>query len=94
MDFGLDQQPYIQIDDIEFKTKQKIHIENMAICKSADPTTKIRITSGDFYIAHPRITRGFIRVAASEANCDKRIIEGYISILELIKQNKELTKHE
>ena len=93
MDFGLEPRQYIQIPDIEFKTKQKVHLKDIVLCKSADPTTKIKLISGDFYIAHPRTTRGFIRIARTEADCDNRSVAGYVSIVELLKTNKELMKN-
>ena len=59
---------------------------------SKNYATKKRLATGFYYIAHPRITRGFIRIATSEANCDKRIVEGYVYLPDIIKLNKELLK--
>ena len=92
MNFGLEPTTYEEMPDVEPHTKQMIRLENNMICKSADPATKKRLATGFYYIAHPRITRGFIRIATSEANCDKRIVEGYVYLPDIIKLNKELLK--
>ena len=90
MNFKLHNEPCIQVPDVEFTTKQPVKVENTPLCKSADPITKEKLITGTYYIAHPRITRGFVRVCASPADCDARRVAGYVTIANLIKLNKEL----
>lgn len=90
MNFKLHNEPYIQVPDVTFTTKQPVRVDNTPLCKSADPTTKEKLISGTYYIAHPRITRGFIRVCATLQDCDEKRPAGYVPIANLIKLNKEL----
>lgn len=90
MDFGLHKKQYVTIPDVTFTTKQKVKVENTPLCKSADPATRIKLISGTYYIAHPRVSRGFVRVCASERDVDNRIVAGYVPIANLLKLNKEL----
>ena len=90
MDFGLHKETYVQIPDVTFTTGQAVNTMNTPLCKSADPTTKIKLVSGTFYIAHPRTTRGFVRVCASMKDVENRVVAGYVPITELLKLNKEL----
>ena len=90
MDFGLHKESYLQIPDVTFTTGQPVNVMNTPLCKSADPTTKIKLVTGTYYIAHPRTTRGFVRVCASQSDVINRIVAGYVPITELLKLNKEL----
>lgn len=93
MNFKLHSEPYIQVPDVTFTTKQAVRVENTPLCESADPATKIKFVTGTYYIAHPRITRGFIRVCSSPAECDAMHPAGYVPIDHLIKLNKGLVNN-
>ena len=90
MDFGLHKEQYVKLPDVTFTTGQPVKVENTPLCKSADPVTKIKLVTGTYYIAHPRLTRGFVRVCASERDVANKNVAGYVPIDKLLKLNKEL----
>ena len=59
--------------DYEFKFKQKVKLDNTAVYKAASPEDKVGIISGTYYVKNPKPLRGFIKIAASEADCDIRM---------------------
>ena len=71
--FGLEQTPNPKVPDYEFKFKQKVHLEKRGGVKAADGADCVKLVTGDFYIHNPKKVHGFIKIAASERDCDIRI---------------------
>lgn len=90
MDFGLHKEQYVKLPDVTFVAKQPVRVENTPLCKSADQATMEKLVTGTYFIAHPRLTRGFVRVCASKADVDRRNVAGYVPVDKLLKLNKEL----
>ena len=59
--------------DYEFKLKQKIELDNTVVYKTASPEDRVTLISGTYYVKNPKPLRGFIKIAASEADCDIRM---------------------
>ena len=60
-------------EDYEFQFKQKITLDNTVVYKTASPEDKVALISGTYYVKNPKPLRGFIKIAASEAECDIRM---------------------
>ena len=71
--FGLEQTPNPKVPDYEFKFKQKVHLENTPVFKAADDADFVKLVTVDFYIHNPKKVHGFVKIAASERDCDIRI---------------------
>ena len=59
--------------DYEFKFKQKIELDNTVVYKTASPEDRVALISGTYYVKNPKPLRGFIKIAASEEECDIRM---------------------
>ena len=73
MIFGLEQETMPKVPEYNFKFKQKVHLENVPVFKSASSSDFIKLVTGDYYIHNPKDVRGFIKLAASERDCDVRM---------------------
>ena len=71
--FGLEPTTAPKVSNYEFKFKQKVHLENTPVFKSADDADFVKLVTGDFYIHNPKKVHGFVKIAASERDCDIRI---------------------
>ena len=60
-------------EDYEFQFKQKVTLDNTVVYKTASPEDKVALISGTYYVKNPKPLRGFIKIAASEAECDIRM---------------------
>ena len=60
-------------EDYEFQFKQKVTLDNTVVYKTASPEDKVALISGTYYVKNPKPLRGFIKIAASEADCDIRM---------------------
>ena len=73
-------------EDYEFQFKQKVTLDNTVVYKTASPEDKIALISGTYYVKNPKPLRGFIKIAASEAECDIRMDTlWYVKAEDLIK---------
>ena len=73
-------------EDYEFQFKQKITLDNTVVYKTASPEDKVALISGTYYVKNPKPLRGFIKIAASEAECDIRMDTlWYVKAKDLIK---------
>jgi hypothetical protein len=71
--FGLEMAPLPKVPEYNFKFKEKVHLENTPVFKSADPETFMGLITGDYYVHDTRPVRGMIKLAASESDCDIRL---------------------
>ena len=73
-------------EDYEFQFKQKVTLDNTVVYKTASPEDKVALISGTYYVKNPKPLRGFIKIAASEAECDIRMDTlWYVKAEDLIK---------
>ena len=73
-------------EDYEFQFKQKVTLDNTVVYKTASPEDKVALISGTYYVKNPKPLRGFIKIAASEADCDIRMDTlWYVKAEDLIK---------
>jgi hypothetical protein len=80
-------------EDTDFKFKQEVHLENTAIYKCASPETKLGYISGRYYIKNPRPARGYVKIAASLADCDNKMDTlWYVKASDLVRLLKRGSK--
>ena len=80
-------------EDYEFQFKQKLTLDNTVVYKTASPEDKVALISGTYYVKNPKPLRGFIKIAASEAECDIRMDTlWYVKAEDIIKIMKRGNK--
>ena len=80
-------------EDYEFQFKQKVTLDNTVVYKTASPEDRVALISGTYYVKNPKPLRGFIKIAASEAECDIRMDTlWYVKAEDLIKIMKRGNK--
>ena len=80
-------------EDYEFQFKQKVTLDNTVVYKTASPEDKVALISGTYYVKNPKPLRGFIKIAASEAECDIRMDTlWYVKAEDIIKIMKRGNK--
>ena len=80
--------------DYEFKFKQKIELDNTVVYKAASHEDRVALISGTYYVKNPKPLRGFIKIAASEADCDIRMDTlWYVKAEDIIKIMKRGKKN-
>ena len=81
-------------EDYEFRFKQKVTLDNTVVYKTASPEDKVALISGTYYVKNPKPLRGFIKIAASEADCDIRMDTlWYVRAEDIIRIMKRGTKN-
>ena len=80
-------------EDYKFQFKQKVTLENTVVYKTASPEDKVALISGTYYVKNPKLLRGFIKIAASEEECEIRMDTlWYVKAEDLIKIMKRGNK--
>ena len=90
MIFGIDQTTAgYGNEDYGFQYKQRVVLDNTVVYKSASPEDKVALISGTYYVKNPKPLRGFVKIAASEEECDIRMDTlWYVKAEDLIKVMK------
>ena len=79
--------------DYEFKFKQPVKLDNTVVYKAASPEDRVALISGTYYVKNPKPLRGFIKIAASEEECEIRMDTlWYVKAEDLIKIMKRGNK--